>query len=96
MVRKGGSLDDLEKRASLLRRDSVHGRFDGVIDVDHDENALVVNGNMIRVIYSDGPDEVDYTQYGIHDALVVDNTGSGARAKIFPSTPNHPGPRKWS
>ncbi len=75
VVRKGGSSDDLEKRASLLRRDSVHGRFDGVIDVDHDENALVVNGNMIRVIYSDGPDQVDYTQYGIRDALVVDNTG---------------------
>jgi glyceraldehyde 3-phosphate dehydrogenase len=35
----------------------------------------VVNGNMIRVIYSDGPDQVDYTRYGIHDALVVDNTG---------------------
>lgn len=75
VVRKGGSLDDLEKRASLLRRDSVHGRFDGIIYVDHEENALVVNGNMIRVIYSDGPDQVDYTQYGIHDALIVDNTG---------------------
>ena len=75
VVRKGGSPDDLQKRASLLRRDSVHGRFDGVIDVDQEENALVVNGNLIRVIYSDGPDQVDYTRYGIRDALVVDNTG---------------------
>lgn len=75
VVRKGGSSDDLEKRASLLRRDSVHGRFEGTIHVDHDESALVVNGNLIRVIYSNGPDQVDYTEYGINDALVVDNTG---------------------
>lgn len=74
VVRKGGD-DDLEKRASLLRRDSVHGRFQGVIKVDYEENAIVVNGNMIRMIYSDAPENVDYTAYGIHDAIVIDNTG---------------------
>jgi len=74
VVRKGGD-GDLAKRASLLRRDSVHGDFKGIIHIDEDENALVINGNLVRVIYSDGPDEVDYTQYGIEDALVVDNTG---------------------
>jgi glyceraldehyde 3-phosphate dehydrogenase len=74
VVRSGGP-DDLEKRASLLRRDSVHGHFAGTIYIDEKENALVVNGNMIRVLYSDGPDKIDYTKYGIHDAIVVDNTG---------------------
>jgi len=76
VVRKGGSKkDDLQKRASLLRRDSVHGYFQGTITVDEEGEALIVNGNRILVIYSDGPDEIDYTEYGIHDALVVDNTG---------------------
>ena len=74
VIRKGGE-GDLGKRASLLRRDSVHGRFDGEIDIDEAENALVVNGNMIRFIYSNAPDEVDYAKYGIEDAIVVDNTG---------------------
>ena len=74
VVRKG-SADDLIKRASLLRRDSVHGFFRGAITVDEQENAIVANGNMIRIIYADAPEEVDYTQYGIKDAIVIDNTG---------------------
>lgn len=74
VVRKGGD-DDLYKRASLLRRDSIHGPFDGIITVDEEANAIIANGNMIRIIYADGPDKVDYTQYGINDAILIDNTG---------------------
>ncbi len=75
VVRKGKSEDDLAKRASLLRRDSVHGAFDGTIRVLEDENILVCNGNPIQVIYANSPAEVDYTKYGINNAIVVDNTG---------------------
>lgn len=74
VVRKGSD-DDLAKRASLLRRDSVHGHFEGTIRVDEDENAIIANGNMIRIIYADSPEEVDYSQYGINNAIVIDNTG---------------------
>ena len=74
VVRKGSD-DDLVKRASLLRRDSVHGPFHGTITVDEEKNAIIANGNMIRIIYSDAPENVDYTQYGIHDAILIDNTG---------------------
>lgn len=75
VVRKGGAENDLMKRASLLRRDSVHGSFRGTITVDEENSALIVNGNYIQVIYSDAPESVDYTKYGIQDAIVVDNTG---------------------
>ncbi|PLX92549.1 MAG: glyceraldehyde-3-phosphate dehydrogenase [Desulfuromonas sp.] len=74
VVRKGSD-DDLCKRASLLRRDSVHGRFQGVIKVDEEENAIIANGNMIKIIYSDAPEDIDYTEYGINNAIVIDNTG---------------------
>ena len=74
VVRKGGE-DDLVKRASLLRRDSVHGHFEGTITVDEKENAIIANGNMIRLIYADSPEEIDYTAYGINNAIVIDNTG---------------------
>ncbi|BCR03913.1 glyceraldehyde-3-phosphate dehydrogenase [Desulfuromonas versatilis] len=74
VVRKGSD-DDLVKRASLLRRDSVHGPYHGTIRVDEEENAIIANGNMIRIIYSDSPESVDYTQYGINNAILVDNTG---------------------
>ncbi|WP_029511336.1 glyceraldehyde-3-phosphate dehydrogenase [Marinobacterium stanieri] len=75
VVRKGKAENDLEKRASLLRRDSVHGSFKGTIQVDEENNALIANGNYIQIIFADGPDQVDYTQYGIKNALVIDNTG---------------------
>lgn len=74
VVRKGSG-DDLTKRASLLRRDSIHGPFDGTITVNEKDNTILANGTLIRVIYSDDPSTVDYTQYGINDAIVVDNTG---------------------
>lgn len=75
VVRNGGASNDLEKRASLLRRDSVHGPFEGTISVDTETNTLIANGNRIQVIYSNGPDQVDYTQYGINNAIIIDNTG---------------------
>ncbi len=81
VVRKGGAASDLEKRASLLRRDSVHGPFNGTISVDEENSALIANGNFIKVIYSNGPDQVDYTEYGINDAIVIDNTGIWRDAK---------------
>jgi glyceraldehyde 3-phosphate dehydrogenase (phosphorylating) len=75
VVRKGNADNDLEKRASLLRRDSVHGPFEGTITVDNENNQIIANGNCIQVIYSAGPDKVDYTDYGISDAIIIDNTG---------------------
>ncbi|CCN34540.1 putative glyceraldehyde-3-phosphate dehydrogenase [Vibrio nigripulchritudo SO65] len=75
IVVRGGKKGDLEKRASLLRRDSVHGQFNGSIIIDEERKALIANGNYIQFIYANSPEEVDYTQYGIQNALVVDNTG---------------------
>ena len=66
---------DLAKRASLLRRDSVHGSFDGTIAVDEENEAIIANGNFIKVIYAAKPEDVDYTQYGIENAILIDNTG---------------------
>ncbi len=75
VVRKGGE-DDLMKRASLLRRDSVHGGFQGTIRVDEENQCIIANGNVIRVIYAGSPAEVDYEALGIRDAIVIDNTGA--------------------
>ncbi|EPR76697.1 NADPH-dependent glyceraldehyde-3-phosphate dehydrogenase [Leifsonia rubra CMS 76R] len=75
IVVRRGSDNDLIKRASLLRRDSVHGPFEGTISVDTDANTILANGTLIQVIYSNDPATIDYTEYGISDAIVVDNTG---------------------
>ena len=75
IVVRGGKEGDLEKRASLLRRDSIHGPFNGSITIDTQRKAIKANGSYIQVIYANSPSEVDYTAYGIENALVVDNTG---------------------
>jgi glyceraldehyde 3-phosphate dehydrogenase len=75
IVIRPGKGEDLEKRASLLRRDSVHGAFNGSITIDKENNVIKANGAFIQVIYAKSPADIDYTAYGINDALVVDNTG---------------------
>ncbi len=75
IVVRGGRDGDLQKRASLLRRDSIHGPFNGHISVDEENSAIIANGNFIQVIYANQPEDIDYTQYGIQNALIVDNTG---------------------
>jgi len=74
VVRKTGD-NDLVKRASLLRRDSVHGRFEGTIRVDLENELLVINGNPVKFIYSNTPKEVNYSDLGIDAPIVIDNTG---------------------
>ena len=73
-----GAIDKtvLEKRASLLQYDSVHGDFPGTVRVDLENKALVINGTTVHIISANAPEEIDYTQYGIEDALVIDNTGA--------------------
>lgn len=74
IVRPAGE-GDLAKRASLLERDSVHGWFNGSVQVDTANNGMIVNGRFIKVIYASDPSEVDYTANDINDAIVIDNTG---------------------
>ncbi|RCS28315.1 glyceraldehyde-3-phosphate dehydrogenase [Polaribacter sp. WD7] len=66
----------LEKRASLLSIDSVHGDFLGTVKVDTENNALIINGTTVHVISANNPEDIDYTCYGIYNALIIDNTGA--------------------
>ena len=66
----------LEKRASLLRNDSVHGDFSGMVISDPVNEALIINGTTVKVISANNPEDIDYTLYGINNALVIDNTGA--------------------
>jgi glyceraldehyde 3-phosphate dehydrogenase len=70
-----GDNKDILKRASLLRKDSVHGKMKGTVVEDLDNDALIINGQIVKMIQTKSPAEVDYTAYGIDDALVIDNTG---------------------
>ena len=66
----------LEKRASLLKMDSVHGDFNGTVSIDIKNKALIINGTTVYIISANAPEDIDYTAYGINDALVIDNTGA--------------------
>lgn len=75
IVTRERSTDDLPKRASLLRKDSVHGKFEGVVVPDQENGAININGHSVKMISASSPAEIDYTQYGINDAIIIDNTG---------------------
>ena len=75
IVTRSNSDEDIVKRAELLRTDSVHGPFPGTVVEDIANKCLIVNGHVVHMIAAKNPDEVDYTAFGINDALLIDNTG---------------------
>jgi glyceraldehyde 3-phosphate dehydrogenase len=75
VVTRTNSDEDITKRGDLLRNDSVHGAFPGTVIEDFKNKALIVNGHTVHMIAANDPASIDYTAYGIHDALVIDNTG---------------------
>lgn len=76
IVARGSDPMSLEKRASLLRVDSIHGSFPGTVEADHDRQQLIINGRPVAIVSADAPEDIDYEALGIQNALVVDNTGA--------------------
>lgn len=75
IVTRGDNAAALEKRAALLKNDSVHGAFHGSVELDAENRVMTINGQAVQMIDGQQPDEIDYTAYGINNALVIDNTG---------------------
>lgn len=75
IVTRGSSDADIVKRASLLRNDSVHGAFKGTVIEDLENKNLIINGQIVQMINASNPEDIDYTEYGINNALIIDNTG---------------------
>lgn len=67
--------EEVTKRAALLRNDSVHGAFKGSVIEDFANKAIWINGQMVKLIAANNPEDIDYTAHGINNALVIDNTG---------------------
>lgn len=76
IVTRGNTDDEISKRADLLRNDSVHGPFPGTVIEDYERKALIINGHTVFMISANKAAEIDYTSYGIDDALLIDNTGA--------------------
>lgn len=76
VVTRSNSAEDLTKRASLLKTDSVHGKFGAEIIEDPENNSLIINGRTIHFINAQKPSEINYNDYNINNALVIDNTGA--------------------
>lgn len=75
IVTRDKSLEDIEKRADLLRSDSVHGSFPGTVVADKGNQCIWVNGHKVHIIAANNPEDIDYTAFGIENALLIDNTG---------------------
>ncbi len=71
----GDKAKEITKRANLLRADSVHGDFQGSMEILTETDELLLNGNRVKFIFANSPEEIDYTEYGINNALLIDNTG---------------------
>ncbi len=75
IVTRGNSPEEIKKRASLFRHDSIHGPFRGVAIEDVDKKMLLINGHKVKMLAANNPEDLDYESEGIHDALLIDTTG---------------------
>src|SRR5438876_532426 len=64
-------LGPVETNAHLTRYDTVHGKFPGKVEVDGD--AMVVNGDRIKVLAQKNPAELPWTALGVD--VVLESTG---------------------
>lgn len=62
---------DADYLAYLLKYDSVHGRFDGTVEVE--DNNLVVNGRKVRVTKERDPEDINWGAVDVD--FVVESTG---------------------
>lgn len=76
IVVRNDSDEQLTKRAALFKMDSVHGEFEGSVDLDLANKCLIIDGQRIKLIAAPSPDQIDYPSYGINNAMVIDNTGA--------------------
>ena len=76
IVTRSNSEADIIKRAALLKNDSVHGAFNGSVKVDAANEAIIINGQIVKMICAKNPEDIDYTAFGINNALIIDNTGA--------------------
>ncbi|NBW72367.1 MAG: glyceraldehyde-3-phosphate dehydrogenase [Flavobacteriia bacterium] len=62
-------------RLAARRSDSVHGSFKGTVVEDLENKAIIINGQIVKMIDASNPEDIDYTKHGITNALIIDNTG---------------------
>lgn len=91
---------DVDYLAYLLKYDSVHGRFNGTIEVKNGH--LVVNGNTIRVTAHRNPADINWAEVGAE--YIIESTGffltkekanlhlEGGAKKVFISAPSKDAP----
>jgi glyceraldehyde 3-phosphate dehydrogenase len=91
---------DVDYLAYLLKYDSVHGRFNGTVEVK--DGHLVVNGNTIRVTAHRNPADINWSEVGAE--YIIESTGffltkekanlhlQGGAKKVFISAPSKDAP----
>jgi glyceraldehyde 3-phosphate dehydrogenase len=75
IVTRKVTAEDVSKRASLIRHDSIHGPFRGNVIEDVENMCLHINGHTIQMIEGSNPEDINYEEHGIKDAILIDNTG---------------------
>jgi len=64
-------LTDSKTLAHLFKYDSVHGKFDGTVEVDG--NDLIINGDRLRVVAEKDPAKLPWKELGAQ--IVLESTG---------------------
>ncbi len=64
---------DLDYMVYMLKYDSVHGRFEGTVEVDHDSQSLIVNGEKVKVFAEMDASNIDWKS--VNAEYIMECTG---------------------
>jgi len=58
VVTRRNTPEDIRKRASLIRHDSIHGPFRGNVLEDVDNKSIFVNGHVVKMLAGSEPEDI--------------------------------------
>jgi glyceraldehyde 3-phosphate dehydrogenase len=62
-----------ETLAHLIQYDTVHGKFDGTVEISKEQDHLLVDGNVVKLLNQRNPQELPWEELGID--IVIEATG---------------------
>lgn len=79
VIKEPNEANYIHKIASLINNTSGYGMQKCIIETDERNQGLIINGHFVRIIYANERGVLNYRNYGIENALLIDTGSDGYR-----------------
>lgn len=90
VIKEHAGVEQFNKMASLINNTAA-GLQRSLVEIDEKHHGLIINGHFVRVIHAKDKGAVNYKNYGIDDALLIDSWGGYSDKQSLKQHLNCPG-----